>query len=164
VDRALSRCFNRLAIWSSRDGSHSYRWRHFSSHAVPSREARNETYAYCRFGSGSQPPLVCLQHLTGTVDNWDPAVTDPLASGREVILFDSAGVGRSTGVVSPTVEDPDPGHGSLFQLHESFTRPWRHFSRPIRRLRSTDANGDREHERLDTYAIDAHGGWIGGAN
>lgn len=31
------------------------------------------------------------------------AVTDPLASGREVILFESAGVGRSTGKVSPTI-------------------------------------------------------------
>ena len=39
----------------------------------------------------------CLQHFTGTLDNWDPAVTDPLAAGREVILFESAGIGRSTG-------------------------------------------------------------------
>jgi hypothetical protein len=28
-----------------------------------------------------------LQHFTGTLDNWDPAVTDPLAQGRTVILF-----------------------------------------------------------------------------
>jgi len=42
-------------------------------------------------------PLLFLQHFTGTLDTWDPAVTDPLASGREVILFDNAGVGRSTG-------------------------------------------------------------------
>src|SRR6185295_3768945 len=35
--------------------------------------------------------------------NWDPAVTDPLATGREAILFDSAGVGRSTGEVPITV-------------------------------------------------------------
>jgi pimeloyl-ACP methyl ester carboxylesterase len=46
---------------------------------------------------------LCLQHFTGTLDNWDPAVTDPLASGREVILFDSAGVGRSTGTVANTI-------------------------------------------------------------
>lgn len=39
----------------------------------------------------------------GTLDNWDPAVTDPLASGREVILFDSAGVGRSSGEVPTTI-------------------------------------------------------------
>jgi pimeloyl-ACP methyl ester carboxylesterase len=64
---------------------------------------RNETYAYRRFGSGSACPLLFLQHFTGTLDNWDPAVTDPLAEGREVILFDSAGVGRSTGKVPTTV-------------------------------------------------------------
>ena len=64
---------------------------------------RNETYAYRRFGSGPARPLLFLQHFTGTLDNWDPAVTGPLATGREVILFDSAGVGRSTGKVPLTV-------------------------------------------------------------
>ena len=64
---------------------------------------RNETYAYRRFGSGPGRPLVCLQHFTGTLDNWDPAVTDPLASEREVILFDGAGIGRSTGTVPHTI-------------------------------------------------------------
>ena len=42
-------------------------------------KTRLETYAYRRFGAGSAPPLVCLQHFTGTLDNWDPAVTDSLA-------------------------------------------------------------------------------------
>ena len=65
--------------------------------------ARNQTYAYRRFGSGPGHPLMFLQHFTGTLDNWDPAVTDPLASEREVILFDNAGVGRSTGKVPTTV-------------------------------------------------------------
>ena len=58
-----------------------------------------EKYAYRRFGKGAGLPLLCLQHFTGTLDNWDPAVTDPLASGREMILFESAGLGRSTGEV-----------------------------------------------------------------
>jgi pimeloyl-ACP methyl ester carboxylesterase len=62
------------------------------------------TYAYRRFGSGAAPPLVCLQHFTGTLDNWDPAVTDGLAEGREVILFESAGLGRSTGEVPTTIQ------------------------------------------------------------
>jgi pimeloyl-ACP methyl ester carboxylesterase len=64
---------------------------------------RLETYGYRRFGAGSAPPLVCLQHFTGTLDNWDPAVADPLAQGREIILFESAGLGRSTGSVPTTV-------------------------------------------------------------
>ena len=66
-------------------------------------KTRLETYAYRRFGRGAAPPLVCLQHFTGTLDNWDPAVTDALAKGREVILFESAGLGRSTGEVPNTV-------------------------------------------------------------
>src|SRR5499426_3150816 len=66
-------------------------------------QAGSERYAYRRFGSGSGRPLLCLQHFTGTLDNWDPAVTDPLASGREVILFDNAGVGRSSGDVPTTI-------------------------------------------------------------
>jgi pimeloyl-ACP methyl ester carboxylesterase len=66
-------------------------------------ETSLETYAYRRFGGGAAPPLVFLQHFTGTLDNWDPAVTDSLARGREVILFESAGVGRSTGEVPTTI-------------------------------------------------------------
>jgi pimeloyl-ACP methyl ester carboxylesterase len=66
-------------------------------------ETRLETYSYRRFGGGAAPPLVFLQHFTGTLDNWDPAVTDQLAGGREVVLFESAGVGRSTGEVPTTI-------------------------------------------------------------
>ncbi len=62
-----------------------------------------ETYAYRRFGQGSAPPLLCLQHFTGTLDFWDPAVTDPLARGRELILFENAGIGRSSGTVPDTM-------------------------------------------------------------
>jgi hypothetical protein len=49
--------------------------------------ARENTYAYRHFGLGPGAPLLFLQHFTGTLDNWDPAVTDPLAQGRTVILF-----------------------------------------------------------------------------
>jgi len=66
-------------------------------------QVNGHSYAYRRFGGGAGLPLLCLQHFTGTLDNWDPAVTDPLASGREVILFDNAGVGRSTGDVPGTI-------------------------------------------------------------
>ena len=66
-------------------------------------QTNGHSYAYRRFGSGSGLPLLFLQHFTGTLDNWDPAVTDPLASGREVILFDNAGVGRSSGDVPETI-------------------------------------------------------------
>lgn len=76
-----------------------------SNTTAPTRflQAGNETYAYRRFGSGPGLPLLLLQHFTGTLDNWDPAVTDALASGRDVILFESAGLGRSTGKVPETI-------------------------------------------------------------
>ena len=76
-----------------------------SNTSAPTRfiETRLETYAYRRFGRGSAPPLIFLQHFTGTLDNWDPAVTDAIAQGREVILFENAGVGRSTGKVPETI-------------------------------------------------------------
>jgi pimeloyl-ACP methyl ester carboxylesterase len=66
-------------------------------------QSGKERYAYRRFGAGRGLPLLCLQHFTGTLDNWDPAVTDPLAGDREVILFESAGLGRSTGTVPETI-------------------------------------------------------------
>ena len=62
-------------------------------------------YAYRRFGNGPGLPLLLLQHFTGTLDNWDPALTDALAGGRELILFDNAGVGRSSGSVPATIAE-----------------------------------------------------------
>ena len=66
-------------------------------------QVKTEKYAYRRFGKGRGLPLLCLQHFTGTLDNWDPAVTDPLAEEREVILFESAGIGCSSGKVPTNV-------------------------------------------------------------
>jgi pimeloyl-ACP methyl ester carboxylesterase len=66
-------------------------------------DAKNERYAYRRFGKRSGLPLLLLQHFTGTLDNWDPAVTDKLAADRELILFDNAGIGRSSGTVPRTI-------------------------------------------------------------
>jgi pimeloyl-ACP methyl ester carboxylesterase len=76
-----------------------------STITAPTRfvQANGERYAYRRFGRGTAAPLLCLQHFTGTLDNWDPAVTDALAAGREVILFDNAGVGASSGTVPATI-------------------------------------------------------------
>jgi pimeloyl-ACP methyl ester carboxylesterase len=61
-------------------------------------------YAYRRFGnSNGGLPLLCLQHFTGTLDNWDPAIVDVLAEDREIILFENAGVGRSGGEVPTSI-------------------------------------------------------------
>jgi pimeloyl-ACP methyl ester carboxylesterase len=49
-------------------------------------------------------PLVFNQHFNGTLDHWDPAVTDGFAKDREVILFNNAGVSSSSGEVPTTIE------------------------------------------------------------
>jgi len=66
-------------------------------------EAAGVQFAYRRFGSPAELPLVMLQHFRGNMDNWDPALTDALAAEREVILVDYAGVGSSTGEPSHTI-------------------------------------------------------------
>lgn len=68
-------------------------------------EAEGTTYAYRRFGNPSSVPILLLQHFLGTMDNWDPALTDSLSAHREVILFDNAGVGGSTGTTPDTMEE-----------------------------------------------------------
>jgi pimeloyl-ACP methyl ester carboxylesterase len=67
--------------------------------------ANGVTFAYRRFGNahGAVLPLVCFQHYRGNLDNWDPALVDAIAEQREVVLFDNAGVGGSTGAVPHTV-------------------------------------------------------------
>jgi pimeloyl-ACP methyl ester carboxylesterase len=67
-------------------------------------EANGIRFAYRRFGRSGGVPLVFNQHFTGTMDHWDPAVTDGLAREREVILFNNAGVSSSSGEVPTSVE------------------------------------------------------------
>jgi len=62
--------------------------------------ANGVRFAYRRFGKSGGVPLVFNQHFRGTMDYWDPAVTDGLARNREVILFNNAGVSSSSGEVS----------------------------------------------------------------
>jgi pimeloyl-ACP methyl ester carboxylesterase len=67
-------------------------------------DAAGIRFAYRRFGKTGGVPLVFNMHFTGTMDHWDPAVTDGLAHDREVILFDNAGISRSSGEVPRSVE------------------------------------------------------------
>jgi pimeloyl-ACP methyl ester carboxylesterase len=66
-------------------------------------EVNGIPFAYRRFGKPIGTPIVLLQHFMGNLDNYDPAITDALATGREVILTDNAGVGLSAGAVPETV-------------------------------------------------------------
>jgi pimeloyl-ACP methyl ester carboxylesterase len=75
------------------------------SNTAPTRfvEADGTRFAYRRFGEPIGSPVVLLQHFMGNLDNYDPAITAALAMGREVILTDNTGVGRSTGAAPETV-------------------------------------------------------------
>ncbi|QIG99047.2 MULTISPECIES: alpha/beta fold hydrolase [unclassified Bradyrhizobium] len=68
-------------------------------------EANGIRFAYRRFGKTGSVPLVFNQHFRGTMDYWDPAVTDGLAKNREVILFNNAGVSSSSGQVPTSFQE-----------------------------------------------------------
>jgi hypothetical protein len=94
-------------------------------------QVKDQQYAYRRFGSGAGLPLLFLQHFTGTLDNWDPAVTDALqmvldrrSAFRKMILVGTAPRGGEDINLPNAVLTvyPDAGHGSLFQFHAPFTR------------------------------------------
>ncbi len=67
-------------------------------------EANGIRFAYRRFGKDGGMPLVFNIHFLGTMDHWDPLVTDGFAKDREVILFDNAGISSSSGEVPTSIE------------------------------------------------------------
>ena len=68
-------------------------------------EVEGVRYAYRSMGSQSGTPLACLQHFTGTLDNWDPIIINGLAQERPVITIDNAGIGNSGGTTPDNVQD-----------------------------------------------------------
>ncbi|KQX35461.1 alpha/beta fold hydrolase [Variovorax sp. Root434] len=70
-------------------------------------EVGGTRFAYRRWGNGaaSQPPMLFLQHFRGGMDHWDPLMTDGLATGREVILYNGRGLASSTGAPRTRIED-----------------------------------------------------------
>ena len=70
-------------------------------------EVNSDRFAYRRWGNTAtgQPPLFFLQHYRGGMDHWDPLMTDGLAAGREVILFNGRGVASSSGTPRTRIED-----------------------------------------------------------
>ncbi|WP_353145371.1 alpha/beta hydrolase [Chryseobacterium sp.] len=71
-----------------------------SSHqTAPTRyvNVKGTSYAYRELGKEGGVPLVLLPGLGGSMDDWDPAVTDGLAQKYKAILFDNKGVASSKG-------------------------------------------------------------------
>ncbi|MBB5468166.1 pimeloyl-ACP methyl ester carboxylesterase [Paraburkholderia sp. CI2] len=78
-------------------------------------EANGIRFAYRRFGNPGAVPLVMNIHFTGTMDHWDPAVTDGLAQNREVILFNNAGISSSSGTVPESIEEMAANAGAFIE-------------------------------------------------
>jgi pimeloyl-ACP methyl ester carboxylesterase len=62
-------------------------------------------FAYRRLNQGAGIPLLFTQHFMGNLDTIDPLILDGFAATREVIWFDTAGVGSSTGQPKSTIGD-----------------------------------------------------------
>jgi len=60
-------------------------------------------FAYRRFGRRGGLSVVFLNYFAANMDDWDPEVTNGFAAERDVILFDNAGVGSSSGETPSTV-------------------------------------------------------------
>ena len=67
-------------------------------------EADGVKFSYRSMGLKSGTPLVFLQHFTGTMDSWDPAVVNAIAKSRPVVVFNNRGVGATNGVVADNIE------------------------------------------------------------
>src|SRR6266436_5495083 len=62
-------------------------------------------FANRRFGVTIDIPLLFFMHFTGTMDHWDPALTDGFAQDHEVILFNNAGISSSGGEVPTSIKE-----------------------------------------------------------
>jgi pimeloyl-ACP methyl ester carboxylesterase len=66
-------------------------------------EAAGTRFSYRWLGPRVGIPLICLQHFSGTMDAWDPAVVNALAKDRPVIVFNNVGLGQSSGTTPDNV-------------------------------------------------------------
>src|SRR5258707_794092 len=130
-------------------------------------EANGIRFAYRRFGNAAGMPLVFNQHFTGTMDHWDPSVTDGIAKDREVILVDNAprgGEGMAT--LTPEAQEifgasyEKPDHLWLrvhFTASAKSQAAGREF---LRRFRLRAENRDPEvNEKVAPAQIEAIGKW-----
>ncbi|WPB07100.1 uncharacterized protein RHO25_011760 [Cercospora beticola] len=60
--------------------------------------------AYRRLGKGDGVPLVYINHLRGSMDTIDPLFVKSIAKNREIIVYDSFGIGHSEGTVPNSIE------------------------------------------------------------
>ena len=59
------------------------------------------TIAYRELGSG--PPLLLIAGADISMDDWPPSFVDSLAAHHKVVVFDNAGIGRTSAVPAPAL-------------------------------------------------------------
>lgn len=69
----------------------------------------NTKIAYRILGEGNGVPLIMVSALGGSLDDWDPAITNGLAQQHKVIIFDMEGVGSSEGKTPDNIADMAKG-------------------------------------------------------
>jgi pimeloyl-ACP methyl ester carboxylesterase len=67
-------------------------------------KVKGNDFAYRTWGKEDGIPLVLLPGLGGSMDDWDPAVTDGMAQKYKIIIFDNQGVAASKGTTPNTVQ------------------------------------------------------------
>jgi pimeloyl-ACP methyl ester carboxylesterase len=50
---------------------------------------------------GAGPPLVLIQGYSGTMDAWEPTFVDALGRAHTVVIFDNAGIGKTSALPAP---------------------------------------------------------------
>ena len=69
------------------------------------REAGGIRFSFRRFGKKGGAPMLFFMHFTGTMDHWDPALSDGVAQDRELILSINADISNSSGEVPTSIEE-----------------------------------------------------------
>ncbi|WP_326983310.1 alpha/beta hydrolase [Chryseobacterium sp. MYb264] len=67
-------------------------------------DVKGTPFAYRILGNDAGIPLVLLPGLGGSMDDWDPAITDGLAKKYKVIIFDNKGVAASKGITPNNIQ------------------------------------------------------------
>lgn len=67
---------------------------------------------YRQLGTGT--PLLLIMGLGGSIDDWQPSVVDALATRHRVIMFDNAGVGRTSPLPPPLTPTAMADQASAF--------------------------------------------------
>lgn len=82
-------------------------WQRKGQHVPNSSLPMMLKYAYRLIGepTNDKTPLLMLNHFRSNIDLWDPLLINSLvATGRQLITYDYAGMGHSSGEVEPSIK------------------------------------------------------------